>query len=508
MEPVDLLAKDRLRAAASAEQWDTVVEILGRSWVELLQDAPRELLAVLETLPDPILDGHPRLRFGREYVLRMLGGPDLSAGYRLVLTEATRGDAIDRLALLTARIAAARFAGAGADVVRLVTAAHELRRRQPLESDSPLAGALAEFHYQWGLALEHAGELDAAVLDYVESWDWAASVGHRMMQRASAGAIAYLHALHGRIASAQTWLDKRPPERPGDWWEPDFSVKARFATSLVRTAQLLPSTADFFDGVGSFARSLHWAAYFFTSATAIRDPHAARMLRNELDTFVADLPQAQRTDSVNVAYIRISRLLFSARAEELGRPDTTDRPTASAHFLRQFPAAVHAARLARAGRSRAALQLAAPLLGVDRSRPRVLVTSLIATAIATSDAAQRSELLSEAVGIAHAHRYYYPFAFLPAELRSEVAVLFDELGAADVSERLTIVSEGFERATGTALSRRERAVAEHAAAGESTSEIAAALGVSVNTVKTQLRTVYRKLGVSSRTELRHLHRPR
>ncbi|WKK72742.1 helix-turn-helix transcriptional regulator [Rathayibacter oskolensis] len=58
------------------------------------------------------------------------------------------------------------------------------------------------------------------------------------------------------------------------------------------------------------------------------------------------------------------------------------------------------------------------------------------------------------------------------------------------------------------LTARERLVAEHAADGLSSAEIAAALSVSVNTVKTQLRTVYRKLGVTSRAELRHLqHSP-
>ena len=50
------------------------------------------------------------------------------------------------------------------------------------------------------------------------------------------------------------------------------------------------------------------------------------------------------------------------------------------------------------------------------------------------------------------------------------------------------------------LTTRERAVLELAAGGPTVEAIASALYVSPNTVKTQLRNVYRKLGASSRSE--------
>jgi LuxR family maltose regulon positive regulatory protein len=50
------------------------------------------------------------------------------------------------------------------------------------------------------------------------------------------------------------------------------------------------------------------------------------------------------------------------------------------------------------------------------------------------------------------------------------------------------------------LSEREREVLEHVSAMESTAEIATEMYISVNTVKTHLKSIYRKLAVTHRGE--------
>lgn len=52
------------------------------------------------------------------------------------------------------------------------------------------------------------------------------------------------------------------------------------------------------------------------------------------------------------------------------------------------------------------------------------------------------------------------------------------------------------------LTAREREVAAHLISGTSTEEVARTLGISVRTVQTHVRNIYRKLGVGSRTQLR------
>jgi DNA-binding CsgD family transcriptional regulator len=53
----------------------------------------------------------------------------------------------------------------------------------------------------------------------------------------------------------------------------------------------------------------------------------------------------------------------------------------------------------------------------------------------------------------------------------------------------------------TPLSRAEAAVAEQLCEGKTLAQIATLRGVSVNTVKTQVRQVFRKLNVDSRVAL-------
>ena len=55
------------------------------------------------------------------------------------------------------------------------------------------------------------------------------------------------------------------------------------------------------------------------------------------------------------------------------------------------------------------------------------------------------------------------------------------------------------------LSAREREIADLVAKGFTNYEVAKAAFVSVNTVKTHLRRIYQRLGISSRRELRHYH---
>ena len=86
---------------------------------------------------------------------------------------------------------------------------------------------------------------------------------------------------------------------------------------------------------------------------------------------------------------------------------------------------------------------------------------------------------------------------------SEAARAFDELGTPLWAQRAKRELDRLTPAVRTAagLTRSEERVARLAAAGLSNKEIAAQLFVSAKTVETNLSSVYRKLGIRSRSQL-------
>ena len=81
--------------------------------------------------------------------------------------------------------------------------------------------------------------------------------------------------------------------------------------------------------------------------------------------------------------------------------------------------------------------------------------------------------------------------------------IFDGLGAAAWSERTRaeLARIGGRAASSVDLTPTEARVAELVAAGSTNREAADALFVSVHTVEANLKRIYRKLGIRSRTEL-------
>jgi len=89
------------------------------------------------------------------------------------------------------------------------------------------------------------------------------------------------------------------------------------------------------------------------------------------------------------------------------------------------------------------------------------------------------------------------------ETLEQAGAIFERLGARVWSERARseVRRIGGRTAVGGELSETERRIAELVVAGRRNREVAAELSLSPNTVAWNLSKIYRKLGVSSRTEL-------
>jgi LuxR family maltose regulon positive regulatory protein len=197
-----------------------------------------------------------------------------------------------------------------------------------------------------------------------------------------------------------------------------------------------------------------------------------------------------------------------------GEPDGWERPD---------QAAARARLLLASGDPAAALSLALTVAHADQDdaagggvRPtlRDRVTALLTAAIAARRTAAdnvAAKLLEEALTAAEPHDMYRPFLDGGGAVHSSIALLISPSSpaagfAARVHERF--VCQPSSRAAGSpsaghempALTTSELAVLRLLRSYMSNQEIADTLFLSVNTVKTHLRSVYYKLGVSSRRE--------
>jgi len=145
-----------------------------------------------------------------------------------------------------------------------------------------------------------------------------------------------------------------------------------------------------------------------------------------------------------------------------------------------------------------------------RDRVTALLTGVIAARRSGTDA-EAAKLLEEALAFAEPHDLYRPFLDAGGAVHSSIALLVAPASpvagfAARVHERF--VCQPSSRAAGngsaghevSALTSSELAVLRLLRSYMSNQDIADTLFLSVNTVKTHLRSVYYKLGVSSRRE--------
>ena len=200
-------------------------------------------------------------------------------------------------------------------------------------------------------------------------------------------------------------------------------------------------------------------------------------------------------------------------AATLAPPDGLDeRPP------RDAEQAVVAARLLLAqGDPRAALDLASRWLdgsAVPGSTLRNRITALLTAAIANrrlSAPADAAALLEQALMIAEPHDAYRPFLDLGGAIHSAIAIMVPPASpaaafAARVQERFVCQLPPKAAGNGSAsdaappLTASEMAVLRLLHSHLTNQEIADALYLSVNTIKTHLRSTYHKLGVTSRRD--------
>ncbi|MGP7959769.1 LuxR C-terminal-related transcriptional regulator [Sanguibacter sp. A247] len=485
----ELLATGRAGAAVvhlvRARLWDELIESVDEGWSALVGYDEHELLGLLDRLPDEVVARSARLVVLRDYVAgRHPESDDASAA------PAGRGT----LAPLLRR------------AYDLTSAPVGPRAQDPTlryrELDPQVRRDLASVLCEWATDRLVAGDSTVAHVAFGDAHLLASDLGADGLRTRAVVGVALVDVVHGEITSAgrhlasldeasQDVLDAEPALAA-------FVAATRALVAIGRLDPHAPEVDEFLvaDDVIDEARGLVSTVRLITSLVrgtrevpADGDEAApTRVVMGEAEDLVGKLATAARAD-ILIAQGRI----FQARSllARAGGPGTS-------FLLARARTAYHGGDFTRA------VSLAKQGLAVVPAVPRLqtgMLLVLAAAEAARGHEAEAAHAVRDALAACASSGLVQYLAYVPREvlrgLSADVpglAEALDDLEARGVPDLLPaprVVAE---------LSEREREVLEALSTADSLGAVARRLYLTTNTVKTHLRSIYRKLGTHSSAE--------
>lgn len=489
--------------AAEARNWAMAAGIVERSWGQMVAEHLEELILVLRTIPEDFLQDYPAVLAGRALFVQMLADhPILRAslpGEPDELHALGAGpDAANVLHLATVQSLALRVAG------DFVQGAACTRRLEPLvqsmlaHQPDNITPQLPLLRVQWAITFQLAADLAESNRQFESAYRGGVAAGTPYIVQNAAGSSALNWALVGDVPRARRWLAREATAEPSDGLFGELvKVGGRVATALT-----------------------HLDALDVGAAEAMIDLLGAPSDREELWGFVA-YAHAQHALLTVEAYAGLTWLHHTVAGHAHRHGDGAFSRTLLTATEIDLHLALGNGNLARAvadleprhhpilvvpdarvdllgGNPGRAVKKLARVSWPDCGFPRAHLEALLLEAAAQLDLGnpraaavcwERACALGQTLGNRRAFTTVPDRHRRELEERSGIAVPGGPVGAVFPDEVARVE-----------LSPREREVLALLAEGCPQSEIARLLFVSPNTVKTQLRSIYRKLGVHTRVE--------
>lgn len=490
--------------AVDAAEWDAALVLIDQHWSTLIATDTAALRAVLAMLPDDVLGANPRYLAARSYLDHLaVDGENHTQRYRHDAFPDGAEGLFDVLVEHTSRAAAARSAGRVDESVSHVVAARAvLVAADPAEVER-IQATRGHVQAQWARVHEFAAQSADAIAEYQDVFDLAMRADDALLRAAAASSLAWLHTLSGHTALAERWLTMTE------------HVSLRDAAGKYRVPALLAQAlghADRLEWTDAAARVRdaeahdapeYWAALLYVKSRILPLDADPQVLLTEIDVALMTRPEVAATTGLN------AQLLLTARVDLLLRTDQVANARAELRRVAPWVRESARAHLVRAhidlaaGEFRRAALAAETVIRRVGSEPRLLVKALALLAVASgrllqtdaaTDAASRTFALARAYDLPGVIRVWSRDDLTAFAARCGLDV-GDELvsrvrvDAGDAGARVAPV-----------LTVRENAVLAELVTGATTTEIAARLFVSPNTVKSQLRSAYRKLGATTRAQ--------
>lgn len=492
-----------LAAAVDAADYQRAVAAVRDGWFDLVRVHRSSLRKVLEKLPPGIVRESPLLAMlsGLTYY----GVPHHRVRALRLFVVATRAAssgkrgvaAVDRALILTSASVSYRLIGRPKHGVTAARGALRVLHRMTEEERSSVH-VLSRLYAQLGTTLYDGGQVTEA-LDAFEHGLAEIPTDGYPHGFTNVSMLAGIHALRGELPEAEEYLELA---RHGSWTD---VARSAYPGTYYRLAEAT-AALERFDAVAARAHLVamlhdrrtieHWIPIATTEAlTELIDGKPGAALAG-LDAYVS-LRRSEGRSTATRAKIAPTRALLQLA---LGNPD-------AAHAILQRDAAPGPSKsigLARVelslGHHGAALQHVRST-AVDRMPQRLaaeLATVEAAVLLRFSTRARARAVVDHLGNILHRTDQRLAVTLVPEVDFQRLRAALADAGHDRVVERLPLNSFFPDPDPGTLLTEREVAVLHGLLQSPSVAAIAAELVVSVNTVKTQLKSLYRKLGVSNR----------
>ena len=492
---------DPLAAAeylVDAGDTEDAIRLVIEHWIALAVGSRAHALdAWCAALPDGYADD-PRVLLMRACAQDVVGSREIAQMYA---TRAdARADAVDTDEYAAIRIGADLFLlDDRTELVRAVSRAH----RRLEQADGVRSTDRAALLYLLGWSeLRHRTSPELIVQLFSSAAVEAKASGQEALEQRSLGHLAYTLAWAGQFTRADEVLACGVEQRDESGWSAYAGGSAATASGFAAYwrddldrahTELTRATRS-----GSSNRSFAGVARMLLAFTAAagRDPYACQHAARELQS----LPQSMLQ---GVEWVAFRHASLATLFEASGRREQALKIVTQYEDADDLPlvTVILAAIAERMGRPQLALHMLRRIERYD-AISYVRVSRMLVEGVLhwrSDRLSQAHHVIEDALEIAVAENLRRPFAGGGLDLRQ---VLTEQLAWGTKHEEFitSCLAPKTDGGSLQVLSEREREVFAQLRTTRTMQEIAAGLGVSINTIKTHQRAIYRKLGVASRRE--------
>lgn len=495
-----------LKEAAEAGDWAGANAAVRAGWFELMSEHGEATRLLLEQAPVSALRAQPLLAMMLGVCYNAIGFHRVRAlRYFVIAVRAARTprnltlDPVDRALIRAAESSAYRLLGrpgmAAGPAMAAVAALDQLTDEQRESIHQ-----LPRLYSQVGISLYYAGDVEKAMDTFTKGL----AASPTTPPSPGFGNLAMLTGIHAMRGDLPEALEHIEYARTGPW---NARQRSMYTGTFYRLAEALLALERFDTAAAeTHLKALvhdrrtieHWLAEAHVEALLLLVQGRPGDALAGLEAYVAMRGAEGRSLTARHALSRLRSLLQLA----LGNPDAAsvivERDTPPGP-LRQIERARVNLALGKNGSALTELKAAAghPLdtrTTAEAAALEVAVLLRFPTTARTRGAVQQLGALLARTTLR------LPIAFLPSDDLERVVAALAEAGYGEVTTDVPLRSLLPAAAPELLLSERELAVLAKLMETGSVAEIAAELVVSANTVKTQLRGVYRKLGVNNRED--------